>query len=93
MEVIVTDHHQPAEELPDCLILHPEIERLPVHRALRDGGRLEAGCALRRRRAGSPAHSRGAPGTAPDAAQPTWTWWRWRRSPTWCRWSARTGRW
>jgi single-stranded-DNA-specific exonuclease len=23
MEVVVTDHHQPAEQLPDCQILHP----------------------------------------------------------------------
>ncbi len=29
MEVIVTDHHQAAEELPDCLILHPEISNYP----------------------------------------------------------------
>ncbi|HET9593425.1 MAG TPA: DHH family phosphoesterase, partial [Solirubrobacterales bacterium] len=25
VEVIVTDHHQPKEELPDCPILHPEV--------------------------------------------------------------------
>ena len=42
MEVIVTDHHQAGEELPDCLILHPEISELPVRVALRDRGRLEA---------------------------------------------------
>ena len=29
MEVIVTDHHQCAEELPECLILHPEISNYP----------------------------------------------------------------
>ncbi len=29
MDVIVTDHHQPAETLPDCLILHPEISSYP----------------------------------------------------------------
>lgn len=29
MEVIVTDHHQAGEELPDCLILHPEISNYP----------------------------------------------------------------
>ena len=43
IEVVVTDHHQPGGELPDCPILHPELERLPVRRAVRDGGRLEAG--------------------------------------------------
>ncbi|HEX3324351.1 MAG TPA: single-stranded-DNA-specific exonuclease RecJ [Solirubrobacterales bacterium] len=26
MEVIVTDHHQPGGELPDCLILHPGLD-------------------------------------------------------------------
>jgi single-stranded-DNA-specific exonuclease len=29
LEVIVTDHHQAAAELPDCLILHPEIDGYP----------------------------------------------------------------
>ncbi len=29
MEVVVTDHHQPAERLPDCLILHPEVSGYP----------------------------------------------------------------
>jgi single-stranded-DNA-specific exonuclease len=29
MEVVVTDHHQPAEQLPDCPILHPEVSDYP----------------------------------------------------------------
>jgi single-stranded-DNA-specific exonuclease len=29
VEVIVTDHHQPKDELPDCPILHPEISGYP----------------------------------------------------------------
>ncbi len=29
MEVVVTDHHQPGDELPDCLILHPEVDGYP----------------------------------------------------------------
>jgi single-stranded-DNA-specific exonuclease len=29
IEVLVTDHHQQAEELPDCLILHPEVSGYP----------------------------------------------------------------
>ncbi len=29
IEVIVTDHHQAAEQLPDCLVLHPEISNYP----------------------------------------------------------------
>ena len=29
MEVLVTDHHQPSDQLPDCPILHPEISSYP----------------------------------------------------------------
>jgi single-stranded-DNA-specific exonuclease len=29
MEVIVTDHHQPGDELPDCTILHPQVDGYP----------------------------------------------------------------
>lgn len=29
MEMVVTDHHQPAERLPECPILHPEISGYP----------------------------------------------------------------
>lgn len=29
MEVVVTDHHQPSEALPDCPILHPEVSGYP----------------------------------------------------------------
>ena len=29
MEVVVTDHHQRDEELPPCLILHPEVSNYP----------------------------------------------------------------
>ncbi|HVS99930.1 MAG TPA: single-stranded-DNA-specific exonuclease RecJ [Solirubrobacterales bacterium] len=29
MEVVVTDHHQRGEELPGCLILHPEVSEYP----------------------------------------------------------------
>jgi single-stranded-DNA-specific exonuclease len=31
MEVLVTDHHQPAAELPDCPILHPEVSGYPFN--------------------------------------------------------------
>jgi single-stranded-DNA-specific exonuclease len=29
IEVIVTDHHQPQDELPDCLLLHPSLSGYP----------------------------------------------------------------
>ena len=29
MEVIVTDHHQAADQLPNCLLLHPELSNYP----------------------------------------------------------------
>lgn len=29
IEAVVTDHHQPAEQLPDCPILHPEVSGYP----------------------------------------------------------------
>lgn len=29
MEIVITDHHQPGPELPDCLILHPQVSRYP----------------------------------------------------------------
>lgn len=29
MEVVVTDHHQPAEQLPECPVLHPEVSGYP----------------------------------------------------------------
>ena len=29
MDVVVTDHHQPGPELPDCLLLHPAVDGYP----------------------------------------------------------------
>ncbi|MBK5110537.1 MAG: single-stranded-DNA-specific exonuclease RecJ [Thermoleophilia bacterium] len=29
MEIVVTDHHQPGPELPDCPLLHPEVSGYP----------------------------------------------------------------
>ena len=30
MDVVVTDHHRPGDELPDCPVVHPGRLRLPV---------------------------------------------------------------
>ncbi len=77
VDVIVTDHHQPGEELPDCPILHPEIDGYPfadlcgtavaykLATALRAAA-LPPG-AVRRRRVGGPREllAQASPGTPP----------------------------
>ena len=74
MEVIVTDHHQPDEELPDCLILHPESR---ATRSRRCAGRRSRQAGLR------------APGGS-ERAEKTSTSWRSRPWPTSCLCAART---
>jgi len=77
IEVIVTDHHQPGEQLPDCRILHPIVSKYPCEELCATGVAFKLAVAL----GGS------------EAAASSSTWWRWRPSPTWCRCAARTGRW
>ena len=70
MEVVVTDHHQPGSQLPDCPILHPEIDDYPFKELCGTAVAWKLACALRRASgAKSPgAPSRGVPGDhAPDA--------------------------
>jgi single-stranded-DNA-specific exonuclease len=47
MEVVVTDHHSPPEQLPDCPILHPEISRYPFGGLCGTGVAYKLACALR----------------------------------------------
>jgi single-stranded-DNA-specific exonuclease len=47
LEVIVTDHHQPKEELPDCPILHPEVSRYPFESLCGTAVAWKLACALR----------------------------------------------
>ncbi|MFL5897498.1 MAG: single-stranded-DNA-specific exonuclease RecJ [Solirubrobacterales bacterium] len=47
IEVIVTDHHQPAAELPDCLILHPEVSGYPFASLCGTAVAWKLTCALR----------------------------------------------
>jgi single-stranded-DNA-specific exonuclease len=47
METIVTDHHQPAEELPDCPILHPEVSNYPFGSLCGTAVSWKLACALR----------------------------------------------
>ena len=51
MEVVVTDHHQPAAELPDCPILHPEVSGYPFESLCGTAVAWKLACALRGREA------------------------------------------
>jgi single-stranded-DNA-specific exonuclease len=46
MEVVVTDHHQPAAELPDCLILHPQVSGYPFEALCGTAVAWKLACAL-----------------------------------------------
>jgi single-stranded-DNA-specific exonuclease len=59
MEVIVTDHHQRDEELPPCLILHPEVSGYPFESLCGTAVAWKLACALR---------ESGAAGADPEAA-------------------------
>jgi single-stranded-DNA-specific exonuclease len=47
MEVVVTDHHQPGDELPDCPILHPGIDGYPFESLCGAAVAWKLACALR----------------------------------------------
>jgi single-stranded-DNA-specific exonuclease len=47
MEVVVTDHHQPADELPDCPILHPVVSGYPFAELCGTAVAWKLACALR----------------------------------------------
>ncbi|MGH2939418.1 MAG: single-stranded-DNA-specific exonuclease RecJ [Solirubrobacterales bacterium] len=47
MEVVVTDHHQRDEELPPCLILHPEVSNYPFPSLCGTAVAWKLACALR----------------------------------------------
>ncbi|HEX3735976.1 MAG TPA: single-stranded-DNA-specific exonuclease RecJ [Solirubrobacterales bacterium] len=47
MEVVVTDHHQRDEELPSCLILHPEVSGYPFESLCGTAVAWKLACALR----------------------------------------------
>ena len=55
IEVIVTDHHAPADELPDCPIVHPRISGYPCGDLCATGVAYKLAVALRRRAAGGDA--------------------------------------
>jgi len=47
MEVVITDHHQRDEELPSCLILHPEVSNYPFTSLCGTAVAWKLACALR----------------------------------------------
>jgi single-stranded-DNA-specific exonuclease len=47
MDVIVTDHHQPGDELPDCPILHPAVDGYPFEGLCGTAVAWKLACALR----------------------------------------------
>jgi single-stranded-DNA-specific exonuclease len=47
MEAVVTDHHQPAAELPDCSILHPQVSGYPFEALCGTAVAWKLACALR----------------------------------------------
>jgi single-stranded-DNA-specific exonuclease len=62
MEVVVTDHHQPGDELPDCLILHPEVDGYPFTNLCGTAVAWKLACGVRE--SGAPPTE--APGPAPE---------------------------
>ena len=73
LDVVVTDHHRPGAELPDCPVVHPAPGRLPVPRAVR--GRAWRSSSPRRLRVGGRPRPGGGgggprPGRARDRLRP-----------------------
>jgi single-stranded-DNA-specific exonuclease len=68
MEVVVTDHHQRDEELPACLILHPEVSGYPFESLCGTAVAWKLACALRKG-AAFPGQEQAVPANAaPDLA-------------------------
>jgi single-stranded-DNA-specific exonuclease len=62
IEAIVTDHHQPGDELPDCPILHPSLDSYPFADLCGTAVAWKLACALRKASGG------GSPGTPREVA-------------------------
>jgi single-stranded-DNA-specific exonuclease len=61
MEAIVTDHHQPGPELPDCPILHPALDGYPFEHLCGTAVAWKLASALKKEASGAP------PTEAPEA--------------------------
>jgi single-stranded-DNA-specific exonuclease len=62
VEVIVTDHHQPKDELPDCPILHPRVSGYPFESLCGTAVAWKLSCALEGTGEGLGGQQRGASG-------------------------------
>jgi single-stranded-DNA-specific exonuclease len=73
IDVIVTDHHQQAAELPECLILHPQVSGYPFEALCGTAVAWKLACALRRTGEGLGGQLRGGSGESlprsPEAAE------------------------
>ena len=67
IEVIVTDHHQPGEELPGCPILHPSVSEYPFTELCATAVAFKLAVALRGERG---RRARAGPGGARDDRRP-----------------------
>ncbi len=69
MEVVVTDHHQPGDELPACLILHPQISGYPFESLCGTAVAWKLCCALREGvESAGPSLQPGPADSTPDSA-------------------------
>ena len=67
MEVVITDHHQPTDELPECPILHPQVSRYPFEALCGTAVAWKLACALREGAASAgPTQQVGPANAAPD---------------------------
>ena len=80
MDMVVTDHHRPGETLPACPVVHPSVCGYPAELCA-TGVAYKLAQALYR-----------AAGRDPPSSSRSSTSSRSRRSPTSCRWWARTAR-
>jgi single-stranded-DNA-specific exonuclease len=55
LDVVVTDHHRPGEQLPDCVIVHPALGDYPCPELCAAGVALKLGAGLRAAAGGDPA--------------------------------------
>lgn len=75
MDVIVTDHHQPGSDLPDCTILHPAVDGYPFEELCGTAVAWKLACALREGSGAPPSEAVAQPvaglgsGVVPGASQ------------------------